>query len=74
MRFRQPEPDYNIEYHYELVGGPLCGRVVEILGREYIVATGNAGEHGRYRPNEVTGFAYWTEGDAGAAPATAPGR
>ena len=65
-----PEPDYDHDYHYELIGGPLDGRNAEIIGYSLQVATNPHGDYGFYYPQPETGRAYWHEGDGGATPAT----
>jgi len=72
MISRTPEPDYDNDYHYELVGGPLDGRNAEILGYRLMVATNHLGDFGYYYPQPETGRAYWQEGDDDAPAAATP--
>lgn len=67
-----PEPDYDHDYHYELVGGPLDGRHAEIIGSRLLVATDHRGNYGTYNPQPDTGRAYWYEGDDDAPATAAP--
>lgn len=66
-----PDPNYDRDYHYELVGGPLDGRTMEMIGWRLQVATNEHGDYGYYYPRPKTGRAYWHEGDDDA-PAAAP--